>query len=240
MRVVRRIIEIDEDKCDGCGLCIPNCPEGALQIIDGKARLVGELYCDGLGACVGVCPKGALKVVEREAEEFDEEAAKNRMRKMGLSEEEIQARLHDHVHEHPPMRWKAPAQPQADVGEKSSALTQWPVQLALVNPKAPYFQGSDLLIVADCVPFAYADFHRDFLSGKSIVIGCPKLDDARFYEWKLGEIFKNSDIKSVTVVNMEVPCCFGLNFIAERALKNSGKDIPLKQVIIGIKGDRKS
>ncbi|KYH42290.1 MAG: hypothetical protein AYL33_003310 [Candidatus Bathyarchaeota archaeon B63] len=231
MKVIRKIVKIDEEKCNGCGLCIPNCPEGALQIIDGKAKLVSEVYCDGLGACIGACPQGAITIEEREAEEFDEKAVKRHLGEKGIAEA--------HVHEHPPMRWRAPAEVSRPSSHVSSALSQWPVQLTLVHPQAPCFQDADLLVVADCVPFAYANFHQDFLKGKSIVIGCPKLDDARFYESKLAELFRQSNIRSVTVINMEVPCCYGLHFLTQKALQNSGGKIPMKQVIISVRGERK-
>jgi len=215
MKVVRKIVKIDEEKCNGCGLCIPSCREGVLQIIDGKARLVSETYCDGLGACLGECPQGAITIEERVAEEFNEKA----------------------VEKHLEGKEKKPTI-SADT-LVSSALTHWPIQLRLVNPKAPYFRDADILIVADCVPFAYSNFHQDFLEGKSIVVGCPKFDDAKFYEEKLAEIFRQSKIKSIAVVNMEVPCCNGLLYIVKKALERSEKDIPLEQVIIGIRGERK-
>ncbi len=228
MKRIRKIIKIDEEKCNGCGLCIPQCPEGALQIVDGKAKLVSEIYCDGLGACIGVCPQGAITIEEREAEEFDEEAVKRRLKELGREE---------HIHAHQPIQWKTDKEGQ--LGEHvGSALSQWPIQLMLVHPQAPYFQDRDLILTADCVPFAYANFHQDFLRGKAIAIACPKLDDIQYYEEKLTDLFSRSNIKSVTVINMEVPCCHGLYFVTQKALQNSGKNIPLKQVIIGIKGDR--
>jgi len=215
MKTVRKIVRIDEEKCNGCGLCMPSCHEGALQIINGKARLVSEIYCDGFGACLGECPQGAITIEERAAEEFNEKAVKARFEK----------------------KEKKPTIPT--IASKSSALAQWPIQLHLVNPKAPYFQDADLMVVADCVPFAYSNFHQDFLKEKSIVVGCPKLDDVEFYEEKLAEIFRQSKIKSITVVNMEVPCCYGLHYIVKKAMERSGKNIPIEQMIIGIKGERK-
>jgi len=214
VKVPRRIVKIDENKCNGCGLCIPSCIEGALKIVDGKAKLVSEVYCDGLGACLGECPQGAITIEERVAEEFDEEAAKT------------------HLEERK-------EKPTVSAVFPKSALGHWPIQLRLVNPKAPYFEDANLIVVADCVPFAYANFHQDFLKEKSIVIGCPKLDDVQFYEEKLAEIFRQSQIKSITVVNMEVPCCNGLHYIVKKAVERSGKNISVEQVIIRIKGERK-
>jgi len=228
MKTSRRIVKIDEERCNGCALCIPNCPEGALKIINGKAKLVSEVYCDGLGACVGTCPQEAITIEVREAEEFDEGLLKEHLGERGRTESHIDKNLEE--------------QPLTEICHPlsgvQSAFNQWPIQLMLVNPTAPFFQGADLLVVADCVPFTYANFHQDFLKGKSIVIGCPKIDDVRFYERKLTELFRQSNIKSVTVINMEVACCYGLHFIAQKALQGSGKNIPLKQVIVSIKGKR--
>lgn len=223
MKPKRKIVKIDEQKCNGCALCVPRCAEGAIAIVGGKAKLISDKYCDGLGACLGECPQGAITIEEREAEEFDEEAVKEHLAK---KEEVLQACPSSHT-----LMWQP--------GVETSMLAQWPVKLALVNPRAPYFQDADLIIVADCVPFAYANFHQDFLKGKAIVIGCPKLDDARFYLQKLTEILRSSKIKSITVVNMEVPCCNALWSIAQRAVADSSKQIPLKQAVIGIKGERK-
>jgi len=226
VKLIRKIIKIDEEKCNGCGLCVPACLEGALQIINGKAMLISEIYCDGLGACIGECPQGAVTIEERMAEEFNEEMVKNH-----LKEKELQAQVHAST-----QRMSTEIGPSVSL---ASELTQWPIQLKLIPPKAPYFQDVNLIIVADCVPFAYANFHQDFLKGKSIVIGCPKLDDAQFYEKKLTELFLQSKIRSVTIINMEVPCCHGLYHITKNAIQRSGKDIPMKQIIISIKGERK-
>lgn len=262
-KVKRKIIVIDEDKCDGCGLCIPSCPEGALAIVDGKARLVKEEFCDGLGACIGECPQGALTIVEREVEEYDEEGIVAHLSEKSpeLVERHI-AHLKAHVKEMPDnlskhgvtacpsaqvMQWeKAEEEGETikphpeDVKDKeiaSSELRQWPVQLHLVPPHAPYFKNADLALVADCVPFAYANFHSDFLKGKSIAIGCPKLDDVSAYLDKVTQILASNDIKSLTVITMEVPCCYGLVNVALQALKQSGKEIPFEEIVIGIKGD---
>jgi NAD-dependent dihydropyrimidine dehydrogenase PreA subunit len=234
----RKIVKIDEEKCTGCGLCIPNCAEGALQIIDGKARLVSEKFCDGLGACLGHCPEDAITVIEREAEDFDEKA--------------VEVNLHKQTRAQPqPVFTRCPSSRSMHfkvngtesgkevTGSPVSMLSHWPVQLKLVPINAPYFQDADLLIAADCVPFAYPDFHQDFLKGKAVVVGCPKLDDIQYYKEKLTEIFKANSIKGVTVPYMEVPCCFGLVKATEDAIAASGKNIPLKKVKIGIRGDIK-
>jgi len=213
--VKRKIIKIDESKCDGCGLCIPACPEAAIQIIDGKARLVDERYCDGLGKCIGQCPKGAITLEEKETVEFDEEAVKLHIQQK-LSKPELK-KVCEEFH---------------DV-----SLSQWPIKLELVNPQARFFKESDLLVTADCVPFAYPNFHKDFLKGKVVVTGCPKFGNVPFYREKLKSIFTESNIKSVEVVYMEVPCCFGLPYLVEETLKNLGLKLQLKHVMIGIGGE---
>lgn len=286
--VKRKIIEIDETMCNGCGQCIPNCPEGALQMIDGKARLVSDLACDGLGACIGHCPQGAIRIIERKAEAYDERKVMENIVKQGSGT--IKAHL-KHLHEHnqhkyfdeavaylekkgienplaadgntktgKPLPCGCPGSAMKDMryeGEQNSTqglgsgsanspgaektresqLRQWPVQLTLLPPSAPFFDGADLLIAADCVPFAYADFHCKLLRGKSVVVGCPKLDDLESYKEKLTELFKMSDVKSVTVAIMEVPCCGGILSAAEQAIADSGKDIPLSQVVISVSGE---
>ncbi len=313
---VRKIIQIDQDICNGCGNCIPNCPEGALQVIDGKARLISDLFCDGLGACIGECPIGAIEVIEREAEPYNEAKVMENIAKQGRNV--IAAHL-SHLKAHGEtglcneavkhlkdnnidftedkkgtaennaadkdrlpcgcpgsavmdFRGEEPcgdentdsnkkqatqaiiedknnvlsgagsknakiAQLLSELTGRESKLKQWPVQIMLVPPSAPYLNGSDLLIAADCVPFAYAAFHEDFLEGKTLLVGCPKLDDSEFYMKKFTDIFRQNDIKSVTVVHMEVPCCFGMLSIVKQAVKDSGKDIPVKAVNIGIKGN---
>src|SRR4030066_608245 len=239
----RKIVKMDEEKCTGCGLCIPNCAEGALQIVDGKAKLITEKFCDGLGACLGHCPEDAITVIEREAEEFDEKAVEAFLHKQ--KETQPQPKPEPAPFTGCPssraMQFKGSeaGETASSTGPPVSQLTQWPVQLKLVPINAPYFQDADLLIAADCVPFAYPDFHRDFLKGKALVVGCPKLDDIQLYKEKLTEIFKTNSIKSVTVPYMEVPCCFGLVKVTEDAIAASGKNIPLKKVKIGIRGDIK-
>jgi len=231
----RKIVRIDEEKCNGCGLCIPNCAEGALQIVEGKARLVTDKFCDGLGACLGHCPQDAITVIEREAEEFDEKAVEHHLHHNKEAEKTKVEHLFAGCPSSRAMQFKPSKSPATTA--TGSELSQWPVQLKLVPVNAPYFQGADLLVVADCVPLAYANFHHDFLKGKAVVVGCPKLDDVQLYREKLTEIFKTNSIKSITIPFMEVPCCFGLVKAIEDALKASGKTIPLKKVKIGIRGD---
>lgn len=252
-KVKRKIIRIDEEKCDGCGLCIPSCPEGALQIVDGKAKLVKESFCDGLGACLGECPQGALTIEEKEVEEYDEEGVIAHIKEKSpeLLEKHLR-HLKEHSHELPKyhsqakitscpsaqmLHWEKKERGVKEEARISSELRQWPIQLHLVPAHAPYFQNADLILVADCVPFAYANFHTDFLKGKVIAIGCPKLDDVDAYVNKIKEIIESSDIKSLKVVHMEVPCCYGLVHIAQEALNKSGKNIPFEAVIIGIRGE---
>ena len=257
MKVLRKMIKIDEEKCDGCGLCMPSCPEGALQIVETpegpKARLVKESFCDGLGACLGDCPQGALAVEEREVEQYDEEGviAHIKNKSPELLEKHL-THLKEHADEFPQhhshaeisscpsarmLQWEKREEVVGEGVGASSELRQWPIQLHLVPPYAPYFRNADLVLVADCVPFAYANFHHDFLKGKAIAIGCPKLDDLTAYISKVTQILESSDIKSVEVVHMEVPCCHGLVHIVQEALKKTGKDIPFDTVTIGVKGE---
>jgi NAD-dependent dihydropyrimidine dehydrogenase PreA subunit len=274
----RKIINIDEAKCNGCGLCVPNCPEGALQIIDGKARLISDLFCDGLGACIGHCPQGAINIEEREAEEYDESKVMANIVKQGRNI--IKAHL-EHLKSHKQDKYLKQAiaylkerglenplekegkvhqghmpsecpglkvmdfrtkeklqQTEQSAAKGVSALRQWPVQITLVPPFAPYLEGADLLIAADCVPFAYADFHQDLLKDKTLLVGCPKLDDLRLYEQKITQILKNNSIKSITYAHMEVPCCFGLVGIIKNAISASSKAMPFKEIVISIKGEK--
>ncbi len=235
VKTVRTIVQIDEEKCDGCGLCVPGCKEGAIQIIDGKARLVEDRYCDGLGACLGDCPKGAITVIERGADAFDEEAAM----------EHVAAQA-DAPEQKSPCGCPSAAAMSLGLAEESAAPSQttsrppqlrnWPVQLTLVPVGAPWLDGADLLISADCVPFAYADFHDGLLAGHPVITACPKLDEVEPYIEKLTEIFTEHDLNSVTVARMEVPCCSGLVMLVEQALAASAKNIPFKQVIVTIDG----
>jgi len=245
----RQIIKIDEEKCNGCGLCTQACAEGALAVIDGKARLVSEIYCDGLGACLGECPQGALTIETREAEEFDEAAVEAH-----LAEPEPcncpsmafapQPAMHTgcpgsrvRVFEETDTPSPQPS-PSGGGNREPSALRQWPVQLALVPVDAPFLQGAELLIAADCVPVAYAGFHQDLLACRALVVGCPKLDDVASYQLKLTEMLRHSDIRKVTVARMEVPCCAGMVAAARRAVMASGRDIPFEEIVIGVKGER--
>ena len=225
---IREIVEIDEELCNGCGQCLPQCAEGALRIVDGKARLVSDRHCDGLGACLGGCPQDAIRIVRREAEEFDEVVV---AASRGQEPAECAcpgAAAFDRA---------APAGrlPDAPSGG-ASALTQWPVQLRLVPVSAPFLDGADLLLAADCVPCAMGGFHRDLLQGRRLLVGCPKLDDAAYYAEKLAEMLRANRIRSLTVVHMEVPCCHGMTAIARKALAASGKDIPLDEITVGIGG----
>ena len=235
-RKVRQLIKIDEELCDGCGLCVPACAEGALQIVDGKARMISEKYCDGLGACLGECPNGAISFETREADEFDEAAVAEHVKNQEAA----------HHHEHDKCACPSaktidrtdearPESPPTDASVPSE-LRQWPVKLYLVNPSAPYFGDADLLIAADCVPFAYGGLHPDFLRGKTLVTGCPKFDETELYAEKLAQILRQNNIRSVTVLQMEVPCCSGITQLAREAVASSGKDIPVEVVTITLDG----
>lgn len=235
---VRNIITIDEDKCDGCGLCISACAEGALQLVDGKARLVSDTYCDGLGACLGECPQGAITVVQREAAEFDEAAVEQHL--ATIRPKPANKLPTTHACPGSAMRMMQPRPtPVAPNGPSTlvSQLAQWPVQLTLVPPTAPYLQTADLLICADCVPFAVPDFHSRYLAGRAVVVGCPKLDDLQAYFEKLCQIFECARPRSLTVLKMVVPCCGGIAQAALMARDRSGLHIPLEVHTIGIEGD---
>lgn len=244
----RKIVEIDDEKCDGCGLCVPTCAEGAIQIIDGKARLVADNLCDGLGNCLGTCPQDAITIEERSAEEFDEEAVKVHLREQEETPVEPANRVHPavkpHVGHHPGgcpgarMRELTPSKPTCERGQGSrpSMLGQWPVQLALLPPFGKLWEGTDVLIAADCVPVAVPDFHERLLAGKTLAIACPKLDEIEPYVEKLIAIFSQNDVRSVTVAMMEVPCCGGIAHAVMVALRRSGKEIPARVVTIGIGG----
>jgi NAD-dependent dihydropyrimidine dehydrogenase PreA subunit len=256
----RKIVQIDEAKCDGCGQCIPSCAEGAIALVGGKARLSADALCDGLGACLGDCPQGAITVIEREAAPFDEAAVQRHLASTGKTPAHDAPAPPAVVPPSRPRLSVVPSGPPAAVGggcpgsrprsipraaptplraagaPAESRLAQWPVQLHLVPVTAPYFQGADLLVAADCVPIAYAGFHDELLAGRALVVGCPKLDDNRFYAAKLGEILSRSDVRSVTVARMEVPCCGGILMAAREAVATSGKMLPVKDVVVGVDG----
>jgi ferredoxin len=272
--VLRKIIKIEEEKCDGCGQCVPECHEGALQIIDGKARLISDLFCDGLGACLGHCPTSALTIVEREAEPYNERRVMDYIVKGGINV--IKAHLF-HLREHEEFEYMREALEylrdqgienpitvydveekktqcgcpgsreiifeQSNVndneeGNRISHLRQWPIQLHLVSPRAAYFRNSDLLLAADCCGFAYPDFHKDFLKGKSLAIACPKLDiNKQVYFDKLVTMITESNLKSITVLIMQVPCCSGLAQLSQQAVESSGRNIRINASIISIQGE---
>ena len=222
--VKRKIVKIDEDRCNGCGECIPSCEEGALKIIDGVAKIVKDEYCDGLGACLGHCPQDAISIIEREALEFDEEAVHEYLKTLKKEELAPQCNCTTAHAMQEPFSIRTD-----DETSQTSELKQWPVQLNLVPIKAPYWENADLLIMADCVPVSYPNLHNDLLKGRRVAIGCPKFDNAQAYVEKLTEILKQNDVRSLTVANMEVPCCSGFRRIAEIALEQSGKMIPSDQ-----------
>ena len=276
----RKIIKIDEEKCNGCGLCIPNCAEGALQVIGGKARLISDLFCDGLGACIGHCPEDAIEIVEREAEPYDETTVMRENIVPG-GPKTIKAHL-EHLKEHGetaylqqalaylsdynianPFESKEEAgdrvqgkalkecpgvktmhlnQPDPSGGETTDAvpsrLRQWPIQLHLLSPTAPYLKGADLLLAADCTAFAFGDFHGKFLQGKSLAIACPKLDISQdVYLGKLVTMINDSKLNTITVLIMEVPCCGGLAVLALKAVERAERKVPVKKIVVGIQGN---
>ncbi len=242
MKIKRKIIQIDEEKCNGCGLCIPSCAEGALQIINGKARLVADKFCDGLGACLGECPQGALHIVEREAEDFDEKAVEEYLhtKAAALAPEPLTMACgcpSTHGQTFAPSATLAETDQPAYFPQQKSALTHWPVQIRLVPPTAPFLKGADLLVVADCTPIAYPNFHRDFIAGRVVMVGCPKFDDVQEYVQKFVDIFNAAGLKSITVVTMEVPCCQGLPMIVRKGLELTSKKIPLEQIVISTRGE---
>jgi ferredoxin len=267
--VQRQIIRIDEEKCDGCGVCVDGCPEGALQMIDGKARLISEITCDGLGACIGECPQGAITVEEREAAPYDERATLDNLLPKGANT--LKAHL-KHLHQHgqttfldqalaylqelgaavpdykeKPMECGCPGSAPRDLSRPAAAgpteglvsqLSQWPVQLHLISPLNPVFTGADVLLAADCVPFAMADFHSRWLAGKKLAIACPKLDQGQeIYLDKLTALVRDARINTLTVMIMEVPCCGGLLRLAQAAVERAGRKVPVKAVVVGVRGD---
>ena len=243
----RKIIEIDEDKCTGCGACVTKCAEGALAIIDGKAKVVNEVFCDGLGACIGECPEGALDIIERDAPEFDESAVKEHLAEQTHEEHKKPIGLEPcGCPSHNPIRVKAESGHTTHAKHHAQAheqlppeLTNWPIQWKLVRPDMPFFKGADVLMAADCVPFAFRDFHGRFLTERPVIIGCPKLDDQEKYLERLTEVVKHSGLKSITIAHMEVPCCHGLEKMVAEAVRRSGKNVPVRTWVIGIQGDIK-
>ncbi len=258
MKAVRKIIEIDEELCDGCGQCVPDCAEGSLKIIDGKAKLVADKLCDGLGACLGSCPTGALKIIERGADEFDEEAVE-----IFLAEEKKQAEAkaaatmdcgcaYTHIQSFKPLPAATQATPcqSANIPINTlgtdtvdSALTHWPVQIRLIPPHAPFLQNSDILIAADCTAVTIRNFQEKYLEGKIVMMGCPKFDDAESYVQRFAEIIQTCNIRSLTILIMEVPCCSAMNIIIKKAIEKAGKSVPVEQITISTRGkelERKS
>ncbi len=240
MKVIRKIIEIDEELCDGCGNCVPACAEGALVVENGKARVVKDQFCDGLGACLGDCPTGALRVVEREADEFDDAAVEEY-----LSDKEKGRREGEFIHTGCPSARiqtfdTSHAKEKSDSSDmnlgEGSLLSNWPVQITLVPSNAPFLKGADLLVVADCVPLAYQNFHRDFLKGKAVMMGCPKFDNIQEYIDKFAQICRIAGLKSITSLIMEVPCCSALPMIVRKGLEKAAKLIPMEEVVIGTRG----
>ncbi len=286
MKTKRRIISIDEEKCDGCGACETGCHEGALRVIDGKARLVSELLCDGLGACIGDCPRGAIRIEERAAEPYDEAKVMEGMVKYGsgtikahlehlagrgqrtllaralayLKERGISSPMEEEMTlngrsgqlhgGHGPcgcpgektMDLRGEGASGAEAARKGgSQLRQWPVQLHLISPMAPYFEKADLLVAADCTAYAYGDFHGDFIKGRAMVVACPKLDDGlEIYEEKLRALIEDAGVNTITVAQMEVPCCGGLLALVRRAAEAAGRKVPVKRVVLGVQGGIKS
>ncbi|HPC82852.1 MAG TPA: 4Fe-4S binding protein [Thermoanaerobaculaceae bacterium] len=245
----RKIIRIDEAKCDGCGLCVTSCAEGAIAVVDGKARLVSETYCDGLGACLGECPQGAISLVETEAAPFDEAAVAAHLSARGPSpaahpprpaapEPAPVAPAHGGCPGSRAMSFAPPPQEAASgPGARPSALRQWPVQLHLLNPQAPYLAGANLLLAADCVAFAVGDFHENWLAGKALAIACPKLDGSQeVYLDKLVAMIDQARVDTITVMIMEVPCCRGLLQLARTAVARARRKVPVKAVVVGLQG----
>lgn len=284
--MLRDMISIDEEKCDGCGVCVPGCPEGALQVIDGKARLVSDLLCDGLGACIRECPKDALKVEKKEAQQYDEHRVMENIVKAGANT--IKAHL-KHLHDHGETKYLnealeylkrnkfqipdfkdnstghghvrrsnegspggggCPGARTIDfsgdgghtsnepAGRQQSELRQWPVQMHLISPNAPYFQGRDVLIAADCVAFSMGNFHRDYLKGRALAIACPKLDsELEVYQGKIRALIDEAKVNTITVMIMQVPCCGGLLGLTKAAAAEAKRKVPVKAVVVGLKGD---
>lgn len=239
----RKIIQIDQDKCNGCGLCTQACHEGAIELIDGKARLISDKYCDGLGDCLPACPTGAIEIIEREADAYDESAVEAlKMKNRDAGEKPLPCGCPGTMSRK--IEKEQNIEPPADTScshkysdSRPSELTNWPIQLKLVNPQADYFDNADILVAADCTAFAYGDFHRDFIKGgKVTLIGCPKLDDRDFYVEKLSEIFRHNKINSITVLAMQIPCCEGIKHIVREAMLKSQTIVPYNEITISVNG----
>ena len=238
-KILRKIIEIDEDLCNGCGNCVTGCAEGALQIIDGKAKVVSETFCDGLGACIGECPTGALQIVEREAPPFDEEAVKKHLTKKEKEPETMPCgcpSAHIQIFDKPSSCEAANKPKHFEKAEEESALTHWPIQIKLIPASAPFLKGADLLVLADCTAVAFPTLHRDLMKGKVVMMGCPKFDDVHEYVEKFADIFKTAGIKSVTTVVMEVPCCAGMPMIVKKGMEAANKKVPMKEIVLSLRG----
>jgi ferredoxin len=244
---MRKIVRIDEKKCNGCGQCISACAEGAIALVNGKAKLVSEIYCDGLGACLGTCPQDAITIESREAPPFNEEAVTKHLQKTAKAQHAPAAPVGHAAHAHEgcacpgtmnkKLREQNTSAADAPSAAIDSQLTHWPIQLKLISPNAPYLKNADLLLAGDCVPFAMGDFHSKLLKGHCVLVGCPKLDDTQFYIEKLAQILRANNLHSLTVVHMEVPCCFGLMNIAEAAMKISDVHLEIKDVTISLTGE---
>lgn len=239
VKTTRKIVHIDEEKCNGCGACVPTCAEGALKIINGKAKLVSERYCDGLGACLGECPQGAIRIEERVAEDFDEEAVKHHLEEKHHSEEKLACGCPSTSVQELSRQDRSPCACAGEGISNISLLGNWPVQLALVPAGAPFLRGAAIVLAADCVPFAYPGFHQKFLKDHVLLVACPKLDNFQAHLGKLADILRSARPRSITVVHMEVPCCSGLVHMAKQAVKLSGHDIPLDEITVGIHGELK-
>jgi len=244
MKQVRKIIRIHEELCDGCGLCVPDCAEGSLQVIDGKVKLVADKLCDGLGACLGSCPTGALEIIEREADEFDEEAVEAFLAAKSTEAKPAAPQMDcgcasTHIQSFKPVTpcqsankpTSVPAGPAA-----ASQLSHWPIQIRLIPPHAPFLQGADVLIAADCTAAAAPDFQKKYLAGKTVMMGCPKFDDADSYVQKFTEIINTCSLKRITILIMEVPCCSAMNAIVRRALNQASVSVPVEQITISTRG----
>ncbi len=249
MKNVRKIIKIDEELCNGCGQCVPDCAEGSLRIVDGKARLVADKLCDGLGACLGSCPTGALQIIERSADEFDEKAVEEYLAEEKKKAEKASPKTMDcgcassHIQSFQPLPQMSSCQSANKPSSMSvsvpgsSELTHWPVQIRLVPSQAPFLQNADLLVAADCTAVATRNFHEKYLAGKVVMMGCPKFDDADSYVQRFAEIINNCNLKRLTVLIMEVPCCSAMNVIIKKALEVAGKTVPVEQITISTRGE---